>query len=133
MTAMVFVNSPITDLSRSIEFYTALGFKQNKEFSNDEAAAMMWDDTFWIVLLTHDFYRKFLKNKEIADTQKVSAALNSFSLDSVAAVKAFRSTAEKQGGTVHYVEMGIPESMIYGLEVQDLDGNCLEPSWMKMD
>ena len=133
MTAMVFVNSPVTDLSRSIEFYTALGFKQNKEFSNNEAAAMMWDDTFWIVLLTHDFYRKFLKNKEIADTQKVSAALNSFSLDSVAAVKAFGSTAEKQGGTVHYVEMGIPESMIYGLEVQDLDGNCLEPSWMKMD
>ena len=133
MTAMVFVNSPVTNLSRSIEFYTALGFKQNKEFSNDEAAAMMWDDTFWIMLLTHDFYRKFLKNKEIADTQKVSAALNSFSLDSVAAVKAFGSTAEKQGGTVHYVEMGIPESMIYGLEVQDLDGNCLEPSWMKMD
>ena len=78
-------------------------------------------------------HSKFLKNKEIADTQKVSAALISFSLDSVAAVKAFGSTAEKQGGTVHYVEMGIPESMIYGLEVQDLDGNCLEPSWMKMD
>ena len=133
MTAMVFVNLLVTDLSRSIEFYTALGFKQNKEFSNDEAAAMMWDDTFWIVLLTHDFYRKFLKNKEIADTIKVSAALISFTLDSVAAVKAFGSTAEKQGGTVHYVEMGIPESMIYGLEVQDLDGNCLEPSWMKMD
>ena len=133
MTAMVFVNLLVTDLSRSIEFYTALGFKQNKEFSNDEAAAMMWDDTFWIVLLTHDFYRKFLKNKEIADTQKVSAALNSFSLDSVAAVKAFGSTAEKHGGTVHHVEMGIPENMMYGLEVQDLDGNCLEPSWMKMD
>lgn len=133
MTAMVFVNSPVTDLSRSIEFYTALGFKQNKEFSNDEAAAMMWDDTFWIMLLTHDFYRKFLKNKEIADTQKVSAALISFSLDSVSAVKAFRATAEKHGETVHHVEMGMPESMMYGLEVQDLDGNCLEPSWMKMD
>ena len=133
MTAMVFVNSPVTDLSRSIEFYTALGFKQNKEFSNDEAAAMMWDDTFLIMLLTHDFYRKFLKNKEIADTQKVSAALISFSLDSVSAVKAFGATAEKHGETVHHVEMGMPESMMYGLEVQDLDGNCLEPSWMKMD
>ena len=133
MTAMVFVNSPVTDLSRSIEFYIALGFKQNKEFSNDEAAAMMWDDTFWIMLLTHDFYRKFLKNKEIADTQKVSAALISFSLDSVSAVKAFGATAEKHGETVHHVEMGMPESMMYGLEVQDLDGNFLEPSWMKMD
>ncbi len=133
MTAMVFVNSPVTDLSRSIEFYTALGFKQTKEFCNDEAAAMMWDDTFWIMLLTYDFYRKFLKNKEIADTQKVSAALISFSLDSVSAVKAFGATAEKHGETVHHVEMGMPESMMYGLEVQDLDGNCLEPSWMKMD
>ena len=64
---------------------------------------------------------------------KVSSALISFSLDSVAAVKAFGATAEKHGGTVHHVEMGIPENMMYGLEVQDLDGNCLEPSWMKMD
>ncbi len=133
MTAMVFVNSRVTDLSRSIEFYIALGFNQTKKFSNDEAAAMMWDDTFWIMLLTHDFYWKFLKNKEIADTQKVSAALISFSLDSVAAVKAFGAIAEKHGGTVHHVEMGMPESMMYGLEVLDLDGNCLEPSWMKMD
>lgn len=133
MAAMVFVNFPVTDLSRSIAFYTALGFKQNKEFSNEESAAMIWDDTFWIMLLTHDFYRKFLKNKEIADTQKVSGALIAFSLDSVAAVKDFGATAEKHGGTVHHVEMGIPESMMYGLEVQDLDGNCLEPSWMQID
>lgn len=41
MAAMVFVNFPVTDLSRSIEFYTALGFQQNKEFSDDNAASMV--------------------------------------------------------------------------------------------
>ncbi|MGC3418108.1 glyoxalase, partial [Enterococcus faecalis] len=28
--------------------------------------------------------------------------------------------------------MGIPEVQMYGLEVHDLDGNSLEPVWMKM-
>ena len=28
--------------------------------------------------------------------------------------------------------MGIPEEQMYGLEVQDLDGNSLEPVWMKI-
>ena len=133
MAAMVFVNFPVTDLSRSIEFYTALGFQQNKEFSDDNAASMVWDDTFWIMLLTHNFYRKFIKDKEIADTQKVSGALIAFSLDSVDAVKAFGKKAEENGGSVHHVDMGIPESMMYGLEIQDPDGNSLEPSWMQME
>lgn len=133
MAGMVFVNFPVKDLSRSTAFYEALGFRQNKEFSNEDAAAMIWDDTFWIMLLTHDFYRKFLKNKEIADTQKVSGALIAFSLDSAAAVKEFGAIAEQNGGTVHHVEMGIPESVMYGLEVQDLDGNALEPSWMLIE
>ncbi|MGH2335297.1 VOC family protein, partial [Enterococcus faecalis] len=26
----------------------------------------------------------------------------------------------------------IPEEQMYGLEVQDLDGNSLDPVWMKM-
>ena len=133
MAAMVFVNFPVTDLSRSIAFYSALGFKQNIDFSNDESASMVWDDTFWIMLLTHDFYAKFLKNKTIADTQKVSGALIAFSLESAEAVKKFGEIAEKNGGTVHHVDMGIPEDVMYGLEVQDPDGNCLEPAWMQVD
>lgn len=133
MAAIVFVNFPVKDLSRSTDFYEALGFKPNKAFSNGDATAMVWDETFWVMLLTHDFYRKFLKNKEIADTQQVSGALISFSLDSAAAVKEFGAIAEKKGGTVHHVEMGIPESVMYGLEVQDLDGNTLEPTWMSVE
>lgn len=133
MAAIVFVNFPVKDLSRSTAFYEALGFQQNKEFSNENATAMIWDETFWVMLLTHDFYRQFLKNKEIADTQKVSSALIAFSLESAEAVKDFGATAEQNGGTVHHVEMGIPESVMYGLEVQDLDGNTLEPSWMSVN
>ncbi|CAM4201332.1 VOC family protein [Erysipelothrix aquatica] len=133
MSTMVFVNFPVTQLDRAIQFYTALGFKQNLEFSNDQSAAMMWDDNFWIMLLTHGFYKTFIGKRTIADTQAQSGALIAFSLESADAVKQFGARAEAHGGTVYHVDMGIPESVMFGLEVQDPDGNMLEPSWMAME
>ncbi len=34
---------------------------KNEEFSTEEAGSMVWDDTFWIMLLSHDFYKKIYK------------------------------------------------------------------------
>ena len=92
---------------------------------------MMWDDQFWIMLLNHDFYGKFIQEKQIIDAQTTSGALISFSLESAEAVKQFGETAKANGGNCYRVDMGIPEEQMYGLEVQDLDGNSLEPVWMK--
>lgn len=72
MNSMVFVNFPVEDVDKSVAFYEKLGFKKNEEFSTDEASAVVWDDTFWIMLLSHGFYKKFLKDKEIADNKKTS-------------------------------------------------------------
>ncbi|OTP12132.1 glyoxalase [Enterococcus sp. 10A9_DIV0425] len=132
MNTMVFVNFPVADISKSVEFYSALGFKKNEEFSNESASSMVWDDTFWIMLLSHEFYKKFLKDKEIADTHKTSGALISMSLASAEEVKRFAETAKENGGSYHEVDLGIPEEEMFSLEVQDLDGNTLEPVWMKM-
>lgn len=130
MSTMIFVNFPVSDLNRSIAFYSALGFKQNHDFSNENVAAMMWDDKFWIMVLTHDFYKKFIKDREIADTSKTSSVLVAFSLESAQAVKEFGEIALANGGSYYHVDMGMPEDMMFGLEVQDPDGNMLEPSWM---
>lgn len=127
---MLFVNFPITDLKQSIAFYEALGFRKNAEFSNEQSAAMRWDDNFWIMLLEHEFYQKFIGDKMIADPQKYSAALIAFTLRSADAVRRFGETAKLHGGTFYQVDMGVPEAMMFGLEVQDPDGNMLEPVWM---
>ncbi|EDP69021.1 glyoxalase family protein [Carnobacterium sp. AT7] len=132
MSTMVFVNFPVSDVNRSAAFYEKLGFTKNNEFSNDEAVAMVWDDNFWIMLLNHEFYSRFLKDKTIADTQTTSSALISFSLESADAVKKFAETAKTNGGDFYKVDMGMSEDQMFGLEVQDLDGNTLEPSWMAM-
>ena len=75
---------------------------------------------------------KFIQEKQIIDAQTTSGALISFSLESAEAVKQFGETAKANGGNCYRVDMGIPEEQMYGLEVQDLDGNSLEPVWMKM-
>ncbi|MBO0439653.1 VOC family protein [Candidatus Enterococcus ikei] len=132
MSTMVFVNFPVTDVKRSTEFYEKLGFKQNVDFSNEETSSMVWDDNFWIMLLNHDFYSKFIKDKKIADAKTTSGALIAFSMESADAVKKFGETAKANGGDYYKVDMGIPEDMMFGLEVQDPDGNTLEPNWMQM-
>ena len=42
----------------------------------------------------------------------------------------FGEKAKDNGGYVYQIETGISEEYMYGLEVQDLDGNTLEPMWM---
>ncbi len=132
MTTMVFVNFPVSDVKRSTEFYEKLGFKKNQEFSNEDTSSMVWDDSFWIMLLNHDFYSKFIKDKKIADAKSTSGVLVAFSMESADAVKKFAETAKANGGDFYKVDMGIPEDVMLGLEVQDPDGNSLEPTWMKM-
>lgn len=128
--SMVFVNFPVSDLSHSTAFYEKLGFKRNEDYSNDVASAMVWDEHFFIMLLTHDFYSKFIGERTIADTQKTSGALIAFSMPSAEAVKEFGPIAKENGGNAYHVDMGIPEDQMYGLEVQDPDGNTLEPNWI---
>ena len=132
MSTMVFVNFPVKDVAASTAFYEKLGFTKNEEFSSENTSSMVWDEHFWIMLLDHPFYQLFIKESTIADTKTQSAALIAFGMESAEAVKEFGRIAEENGGTAYHIEMGIPEDQMYGLEVQDLDGNMLEPTWMNM-
>lgn len=132
MSTMVFINFPVSDVKRSTEFYEKLGFTKNEAFSNETSSSMVWDENFWIMLLSHDFYRQFINGKEIADAKTTSGTLVAFSLESADAVRKFAETAKQNGGNYYKVEMGIPEDQMFGLEVQDPDGNMLEPTWMSI-
>lgn len=130
MSTMVFVNFPVTDVKASTRFYEALGFSLNPDFSNEDTSCMVWDENFFIMLLAHEKYQFFTPNRTIADSKKTSSALIAFSLSSADEVKMFGEKAKDNGGYVYQIETGISEEYMYGLEVQDLDGNTLEPMWM---
>lgn len=128
---MVFVNFPVADVARATAFYTKLGFNRNAAYSDENASAMVWDEHFVIMLLSRDFYSTFIGDKKVADTKATSGALIAFSLPDAGAVKEFGRVAKENGGNFYRVDMGVPEEQMYGLEVQDPDGNMLEPMWMQ--
>jgi predicted lactoylglutathione lyase len=40
----IYINFPVSDLTKSTAFYEALGFKKDTEFSDEKASAMIYDD-----------------------------------------------------------------------------------------
>lgn len=133
MTKQIYVNLPVADLAKSTAFYEALGFRKNPTFSDENASSMMWSDEIIVMLLTHDFYKTFLRGKEIADAAKTSGVLLALSMDSKEVVQRFADTAKQNGGDYFQVDNGAPAEMMFGYEVQDLDGHTWEPVWMNAD
>lgn len=132
MTRQVFINLPVSDLGRAQAFYEELGFVNNPEFSNDKGVAMVWSDGIILMLLTRDFYKTFIRDKSVIDTQTQSGTLVALSMESREAVQVFADTAKANGGDYFSLDSGVPEDQIFGYEVLDPDGNQWEPFWMNV-
>ena len=129
MSKLIFVNLPVTDLTRSVAFYEAVGARKEPKFSNDSAAMMVLSDTIHVMLLTHDFYKSFTA-KPIADAHRSSQMLICLSADSVKDVDATVERAGAAGGVADpgpKQEMG---GMMYGRSFEDPDGHHWEVMWM---
>ncbi len=50
MTPMIFVNLPVTNLTKSMAFYEALGFRNNPHFTDATAACMVWSEAINVML-----------------------------------------------------------------------------------
>jgi len=133
MSKQIYVNLPVKDLAKATAFYEALGFVKQPNFSNDVATGLKWSDEIFVMLLRHDFYKKFLKGKDVGDATKTSSVLLAVSLDSKDEVQKFADTAKQNGGDYYRVDMGIPEEAMFGYEVQAPDGNTWEPLCMSPD
>ena len=130
MTKMIFVNLPVSDLPRSMKFYEAVGFTNNPQFTNEQAAAMMWSDTIVVMLLTHDFWKTFT-DKQIPDARSVAQVLLCLSQDSQDAVDAIVDKAVAVGGRSDPTpkqDMGF----MYGRSFEDPDGHIWENVYMNM-
>lgn len=127
---MIFVNLPVADLAKSMEFYSAVGFTNNPQFTNEQAAAMVWSDTINVMLLTHDFWKTFT-SKPIVDAKHSAQVLLCISRESRAEVDAIVQAAGANGGRADpnpTQDMGF----MYGRSFEDPDGHIWEPMWMDM-
>jgi predicted lactoylglutathione lyase len=124
---MIFVNLPVADLARSMAFYEAIGFTNEPRFTDDTAAAMVWSETIFVMILTHDKWKSFT-DRPIADrgSSEVSLAL---ALGSKEAVDAMAEAAAAAGGTAD-VNPVQDHGFMYGRDILDPDGHVWGPFWM---
>ena len=57
MSKLIFVNLPVSDLARATAFYEAVGAKKNEQFCDGTASCMVFSETIYAMLLTHDKFR----------------------------------------------------------------------------
>ncbi|GAA3272028.1 VOC family protein [Paenarthrobacter aurescens] len=127
MTTSIFVNLPVSDLEASKNFYTALGYTINPNFSDETAACVVFSDTIFTMLLTHDKFSQYTK-QPIADTQNSTAAIVAISADSREDVDSLAAKALEAGGSETYEPMDM--GFMYGRAFRDLDGHHWEVVWM---
>lgn len=129
MSRMIFVNLPVADLNASMVFYTALGFENNPQFTDDTAACMVWSEAIHVMLLTHDKWRTFTK-RPIPPTTS-SEVMLAISLDNREAVDAMNAAAAANGGTAD-INPVQDLGFMYNRNLADLDGHVWEAFWMDM-
>jgi predicted lactoylglutathione lyase len=127
MSRELFVNLPVRDLSKSMEFFSALGFTFNPQFTDDKAACMIISDQASVMLLSEPFFRGFTKN-EPADTSRTTEVLLALSCESRAEVDQIVRKAIDAGGR-HAMDPA-DHGFMYGWSFYDLDGHHWEVLWM---
>jgi predicted lactoylglutathione lyase len=123
MPRQIYVNLPVKDLTKSMEFFKKLGFEFNPRFTNEKGGCMIVSDTIFVMLLPEEFFKTFTK-KDIADSTKTTEVINAISIESKEKVDEMVNKALSIGGKPS--KDSYDEGFMYGWSFQDLDGHIWE-------
>jgi len=120
MATQIFVNLPVKDLNRSVEFFTRLGYKFDPQFTDENATCMIVGENIFVMLLVESFFKTFTK-KELCDATKSTEVLVCLSAESRVQVDELVAAAVAAGGTTPMNSKDY--GFMYQHGYQDLDGH----------
>jgi uncharacterized protein len=127
MSRMIFVNLPVQDLTKSVEFFSALGFEFNQQFTDDNTTCMVVSEHACVMLLVRPFFATFT-TKDVADSATTTGAVVALSAASREEVDALADKALELGGRM--IKEPQDEGYMYGRSFYDIDGHAWEIMWM---
>lgn len=126
MVNKVFINLPVKNLKRAVDFYTALGFTTNNRFADENGVCIVISDSIYVMLLVEKFFNSFTK-KAIVDTQSTSEVIIALSAKSRENVNELLEKAINAGGKTTINE---DREWMVSKGFTDLDGHHLEIFFM---
>ncbi len=130
MATKIFVNLPVKNLDKSIEFFTELGFTFNPQFTDETATCMIVSEDIFVMLLTEAKFKTFIP-KQICDATKSTEVLVCLSSESRAKIDEMVRKAVTGGGTTPMDSKDY--GFMYQHGFQDLDGHIWELIYMEPD
>jgi len=127
MSTKIFVNLPVEDLQRSIDFYSKLGYAFNPQFTDETATCMIVSDDIYVMLLTYAKFKEFTP-KPICDATKSTEVIVCLSCNDRAHVDDLVRKAVAAGGTTHAEPKDY--GFMYQHGYQDSDGHIWELVYM---
>jgi uncharacterized protein len=123
MATQIFVNLPVKDLGKSMEFFKKLGFSFNPQFTDETAACMVLGENNYVMLLTNEKFKEFTP-KEICDATRSTEVLVALSCENRPRVDELVRTAVAAGGSTYNEPRDYGFMYTHGF--QDLDGHIWE-------
>ena len=123
----LFVNIPVRDLQRSIDFFEALGFTFNTQFTDATATCMLVGTDAYFMLLTAEKFAEFSR-RPTADATQTTSSLFAFAVGSRAEVDDVVRKAVAAGGS--HANDPQDHGFMYLSSFYDLDGYHWEVFWM---
>ena len=123
MATQIFVNLPIKNLDKTVEFFTKLGFTFNPQFTDEKATCMVVSESIFFMLLVEKFFKTFTK-KEISDSTKTTEAILRISTESREKVDEMINKALEAGGSL--TGEAQDHGWMYARGFYDVDGHHWE-------
>ena len=127
MVKQIFVNLPVKDLNKTIDFFAKLGFKFNPQFTDENATCMIVGENIFAMLLVEKFFKTFIK-KEICDAKKSTGAILALSVESRKKVDEMIKKVIAAGGKE--TRKAEDHGWMYGRAFEDINGHLWEVFYM---
>lgn len=127
MATQIFVNLPVKNLDRSIDFFTQLGFSFNPQFTDESGTCMIIGENIFAMLLVEERFKDFTK-KEICNAKKSTEVLIAIDAESREHVDDLIQKAVKAGGALYSEPQD--HGWMYQHAFEDPDGHQWEICYM---
>ena len=124
---MIFLNLAVTDLDRTVDFFTKLGFSFDPRMTDETATAMIVSDKAFVMLLVEDKFKQFT-DKELVDPSSGTEAIVALSAESREQVDELADLALANGGS--QAKDPIELDFMYSRSFYDPEGHHWELVWM---
>jgi predicted lactoylglutathione lyase len=117
----IWANLAVSNLERTTQFYTTLGFKANGTPNKELTSFLFGEDDFIIHFFLKDVLKAFIKS-EMTDSQQANEIIFTLSAETKEQVDSWAKEVEAAGGTI----VSGPEAFgdgYYGCVFADPDGH----------